>query len=199
MTLTTGLGLRQGEAFGLALDDVDFLGRTVTVRRQVVIIGSRLVFALPKGRKVRVVPLAASVANELAAYLQRFPAREVSLPWGTPDGDHVATRLLVTSREGKPLNRNYVNRYVWKPALRAVGAPATRENMMHGGRHFYASLQLEHGISPRALADYLGHSDPAFMMRTYTHLMPEAGPKAQAAVDALFSALVPAPKKDSAS
>ena len=51
LTLTTGLGLRQGEAFGLALEDIDFLRQTVRVRRQVSIIGSRLVFALPSRRR----------------------------------------------------------------------------------------------------------------------------------------------------
>jgi integrase len=33
-------------------------------------------------------------------------------------------------------------------------------DMMHGCRHLYASVQLEEGTSVRALADYLGHSDP---------------------------------------
>jgi integrase len=187
LTIVTGLGLRQGEVFGLAVDDVDFLRRIVTVRRQVSIVGSRLVFALPKGRKVRTVPLPGSVADDLAGYLQAFAARQVTLPWGTPDGGPASARLLLTTREGKPLNRNYINSHVWRPALSAAGVPIIRDNMMHGGRHFYANLQLEHGMSPRALADYLGHTDPAFMMRTYTHLMPEAEGKAQTAVDIVFA------------
>ena len=45
--MCAGLGLRQGEAFGLAVDDVDFLRSIVHVRRQVKILGSRQVFALP--------------------------------------------------------------------------------------------------------------------------------------------------------
>lgn len=189
LTIVTGLGLRQGEVFGLAVDDIDFLRGVVTVRRQVAILGSRLVFSLPKGRKVRAVPLPRSVANELAAYIQAFPAREVSLPWNTPDGRASTARLLLTTREGGALNRNYMNSCIWRPALKTAGIPVIRENMMHGGRHFYASIQLEHGMSPRALADYLGHADPAFMMRTYTHLMPESGQKAQLAVDQVFARL----------
>lgn len=189
MTLSTGLGMRQGEIFGLAVDDIDFLRRTVTIQRQVAIIAGKLVFALPKGRKVRSVPLPRSVGDELAAYLQAFPAREVSLPWGEPDGKAEAAQLVLTSRERRALNKNYVNSHVWRPALRAAGVSVTRENMMHGGRHFYASLQLEHGISPRALADYLGHADPAYMMRIYTHLMPEAAGKVGAAVDSMFDSL----------
>ena len=52
-----GLGLRQGEVFGLAVDDVDFLRGVLHVRRQVKILGSQLVFAPPKGGRARDVPL----------------------------------------------------------------------------------------------------------------------------------------------
>lgn len=186
LTLATGLGLRQGEVFGLAVQDVDFLRGTVHVRRQVAIIHSRLVFALPKGRKPRQVPLPESVARQLSAHLQAFPAGTVVLPWETPEGRPEVAKLVLTSREAGALNRNYVNRSVWKPALRRAGMPDGREQGMHAGRHFYASVQLEAGTSVRALADYLGHSDPGFTLRTYTHLMPAAEGKAKRAVDGVF-------------
>ena len=35
----------------------------------------------------------------------------------------------------------------------------------------------------RALGDYLGHSDPGFTLRIYTHLMPDAADRMRAAVD----------------
>ncbi|MGH3848851.1 MAG: hypothetical protein ACRDRT_03980 [Pseudonocardiaceae bacterium] len=35
----------------------------------------------------------------------------------------------------------------------------------------------------RALADYLGHSDPGFTLRVYTHLMPSTEDRAREAVD----------------
>lgn len=184
--LTTGLGLRQGEVFGLAVDDVDFLRHTVTVQRQVKIVGSRLVFDLPKNQKVREIPLPDAVATRMAASLQVFPERTVVLPWETPAGAEVSGRLFLTSRETKPLNRNYVNSRIWKPALRSAGVDAVRANAMHSGRHFYASAQLEAGTSIRALAAYLGHSDPGFTLRTYTHLMPEAEDKARRAIDEVF-------------
>lgn len=73
LTITTGLGLRQGEVFGLAVEDVDFLRGVVRVQRQVSIVGSRLVFSLPKGRKVREVPLPSSVADLLSAHPASLP------------------------------------------------------------------------------------------------------------------------------
>ena len=189
LALTTGLGLRQGEVFGLAVEDVDFLRQVVRVQRQVVIVGNRLVFALPKGRKVREVPLPSSVANVLSAHLQAYPARVVTLPWEVPDGKPVSASLFLTSREGGALNRNYINRSVWKPALRAAKIDDVRAQGMHAGRHYYASVQLEGGTNVRALAEYLGHADPGFTLRTYTHLMPQAEDKAKRAVDAVFERL----------
>ena len=65
----------------------------------------------------------------------------------------------------------------------------TRDQMMHAARHLFASAQLEAGTSICAVAEYLGHSDPGFTLRTYTHLMPEAEDKAQRAIDTLFERL----------
>jgi integrase len=47
VSIGAGLGLRQGEIFGLAVEDIDFLRREVIVRRQVQIVGAKQVFALP--------------------------------------------------------------------------------------------------------------------------------------------------------
>ena len=81
VTLAAGCGLRQGEVFGLAVGDVDFLRGVVHVRRQVKLLSGRQVYAPPKGRKVRDVPLPESVALDLAAHLQAWPAVHVELPW----------------------------------------------------------------------------------------------------------------------
>lgn len=113
----------------------------------------------------------------------------MALPWEKPAGEMVEPRLFLTSRESAALNRNYINRSVWKPALREAGIASTRDQGMHGGRHYYASVQLEAGTSIRAVAEYLGHTDPGFTLRTYTHLMPESQDKAKRAVDAVFERL----------
>jgi integrase len=44
-------------------------------------------------------------------------------------------------------------------------------------------VQLQAGESIVTLAAWLGHSDPAFTLRTYTHFMPEAGARGVAAMD----------------
>ena len=91
--------------------------------------------------------------------------------------------LLLYGRERKALNRNYVNHHLWKPALAAAGIEPTRTNGMHALRHFYASVLLDAGESIKALSEYLGHSDPGFTLRTYTHLMPSSEQRTRRAVD----------------
>jgi integrase len=191
-----GCGLRQGEIFGLAVDEIDFLGGIVHVVRQVKMVGSHLVFAPPKGGKLRDVPLPDTVSYVLAEHITRRPPIEVTLPWKTPDGPPVSATLLFYSRERKALNRNYFNMYLWKPALVSAGViperlpgerfKESREHGMHALRHYYASVLLDAGENIKALAEYLGHADPGFTLRTYTHLMPNSQDRARNAIDEAF-------------
>jgi integrase len=57
---------------------------------------------------------------------------------------------------------------------------------MHALRHFYASTLLARGVSIKELADYLGHSDAGFTLRTYTHLVQSSHERARQAIDAVF-------------
>lgn len=186
--VVAGEGLRQGEVFGLAVDAVDFLGGTVHVRLQVKLLRGKVVFALPKGKKARQIPLAEPVAFALSERLRRYPAREVTLPFGDVDGPLQTHRLIFKSREAGPVNRNYYNPFIWKPSLRAAGVPDTRANGMHALRHYFASVLLEGGVSIRAVATYLGHADPGFTLRTYTHLMPTSEDRVREVIVAAFDA-----------
>jgi integrase len=199
VVLAAGCGLRQGEAFGLSVDDIDFLRGVIHVRRQVKLIHSRQVFAPPKGGKERDVPLPEMVALALAAHLQAFPVVKVTLPWRELQARTETAGLVVTTRERTALARTYFNRHVWKPALDAAGVPATRSNGMHALRHTYASVLLEDGVSIKALAEYLGHADPGFTLRTYTHLMPSSEDRARAAVDRAFAIARPLKGDENAS
>jgi site-specific recombinase XerD len=76
------------------------------------------------------------------------------LPWQAT-GKPAAARLVLTTRERAAANRNYINAFVWKPALQQAAVPATRENGMHVLRHYFASALLEDGVSIKALAEYL--------------------------------------------
>jgi len=118
----------------------------------------------------------------------------------------VTVSLLSTTRQDTAINRSTWNTRNWKPALAAAGVipplpepvegarpsrvwEPSREHGFHVLRHTYASVMLEAGESVVSLAQWLGHSDPAFTLRTYTHFMPEAGARGLAAVDHWFEGL----------
>lgn len=186
--LAAGLGLRQGEVFGLSPSDVDFASGYVEVQRQVKVLrNNRQVFGLPKGNKVRTVPLPTEVSALLSAYLTDHRAKRVTLPWSDHDGELVTVPLVLTNRERKPMNRNYFNAHIWHPALARADVPADRANGMHALRHYYASVLLDAGESIKAVSEYLGHADAAFTLRTYTHLMPASDQRTRTAVDDAFA------------
>ncbi len=173
VVLAAGTGLRQGECFGLTLDRVDFLRRTLLVDRQMVTLGGRATALGPPktAASVRTVPLPQVVADELAAHLAGYPAGE--------DG------LLFTNALGRPINRGSFAR-VWLPAARRAGLPAGES--FHSLRHFYASLLIRHGESVKVIQARLGHASAAETLDTYSHLWPDSEDRTRQAVDAVLGA-----------
>lgn len=171
-------GLRQGEILGLRVQDFDLEKGELNVRQQIKLIDTRPTPALPKFKRTRVVPLPKFVANEVSEYLKTIEALsgERSL---TP----CVGGMIFTLRERKPINKNYYNTTYWHPAIVSAGLSRSRVNGMHALRHFCASTWLEHGVSIRAVAEYLGHSDPGFTLRIYTHMMPKSDDSARSAFE----------------
>ena len=94
--------------------------------------------------------------------------------------------LVLTSRESKAIARTYFSSRVWKPALKRCGIEPSRQNGCHALRHRYASVLLDAGESIKAVSEYLGHSDPGFTLRVYTHLMPSSHERSRQAIDAAW-------------
>ncbi|MGI5140515.1 MULTISPECIES: tyrosine-type recombinase/integrase [unclassified Streptomyces] len=194
-----GCGLRQGEIFGLPEDEISFDDGWMHVAYQVKVANGRLVFSPPKRNKERDVPLPGRVARALKRHMEEFPPVPVTLPWLRPDGPLVTKRLLFTRSDGVgAVRRTDFNARVWKPALVTAGVipartpgqrhVAAREHGMHALRHFYASVLLDAGENIKALSTYLGHSDPGFTLRVYTHLMPSSEGRTRKAVDGMYDA-----------
>ncbi|UVS81708.1 site-specific integrase [Actinokineospora sp. UTMC 2448] len=185
--LGAGLGLRQGECFGLAVDDLDFGRKVAVICRQVKIVRYRPVFALPKYDKIREIPLSDPVMAALKAHMEAFPPVEVTLPWDTAEGKPTTVRLVMTSIQRKAIRNNDFNREYWKPALKAAGVPYGRyENGMHELRHFFASALLDGGESIKAVAEWLGHADASFTLKIYTHLMPSSSDRTRKIIGAVY-------------
>ncbi|MFD7729225.1 tyrosine-type recombinase/integrase [Kitasatospora phosalacinea] len=193
-----GCGLRQGEIFGLPVDEISFGAGRLTVRQQLKRIRGKFVFAPPKRGKTREVPLPLAVADALREHIERFPPVEITLPWVKLDGPPVTRRVVFTGNTEDFVRPSHFDDHLWKPALAAAGLIAAagegeryesaREHGMHALRHFYASVLLDAGENIRALSHYLGHTDPGFTLRVYTHLMPSSEGRTRNAVDGMYRA-----------
>jgi integrase len=185
--MAAGIGLRQDECFGLAVEDVDFLRGVVHVQRQVKTVRYKHVFALPKYDKTRDVPLSEPVKLALAEHIRKYPPKEITLLWDTPDGKPTTARLIVTSVRGLVVAANDFNRNYSKMALKAAKVPYGRyENGMHELRHFFASVLLDQGELIKAVAKWLGHADPSFTLKIYTHLMPNSADRTKKVIEGLY-------------
>lgn len=198
--LGSTLGMREGELYGFAEEDIDYEKSIVHVRRQIKKLDGVWCFALPKSDAERVVPLASYTAQVLKAHIKQYPPVAVSLPWEKPDGQKRTHRLLFTHLDtGEHLRANTYRRW-WQPALEAAGVIGPREKRKGGGtqyrttnkhgrhqmRHYFAAIQLAGGTSITALASYLGHTDPGFTLRVYGHFQPDSHEQARKVVDARF-------------
>lgn len=181
--------LRQGEIFGFAKEDIEFLGgRLLRVRRQVKTVNGAAVFGLPKGGKERTVPLSDDMSFRLAAQIENFPPVEVTLPWNKPGGELVSAELLYVRADGvTPWDRSNFNNHLWRPARKAAGVPQTRENGMHVLRHTFASACLAAGVDIKTLSIDMGHANIATTLKYYAWMMPDASERTRNALHRFFN------------
>jgi integrase len=202
--LAASCGPREGELFGLAQEDFDFDEKTVRFRRQIKKLGDGYVFALPKNDRERVVPLSDWAIQVAKWHIEKYPPQPYTLPREKPDGKPHTCRILFRwPTDGQHVKARNYSETIWKPALVRAGVipPPTRDRRgrsrytitrkegIHQLRHYFASVMPAGGVSITELAEYLGHSDPAFTLRVYTHMLPSSHDRARAVVNDHFTAL----------
>ena len=137
----------------------------------------------------------ALVAQSLKEHTKKYDPLSITLPWEDPFSDErVTVPLIFTTTRRSAIKRATFDGKSWRPAVEAAGIVPSRATGMHALRHFYASALLDAGESIRVLASYLGHSDPGFTLRVYTHLMPASEERTRRAIDDLFQE--PRPQSD---
>ena len=172
LLLTAGSGVRQGEAFGVVLSNVDLDRAELRVDRQVVLrVGQPPEFAPPKtDASLRTIPLPVGVTAVLVEHLADFPA--TALPGlGSP---------LFTTPSGELIRRNRFGE-VWRQAVRRSGVRP--DLTFHDLRHYYASLLIRHGESVKVVQRRLGHKTAQETLDTYGHLWPDSDGRTREAVD----------------
>ncbi len=148
-------GVRPAEALALRWRDVD--GGVLKISRSLSWTSDGPQIAPPKtsaGR--RTIPLPDYVVQVLA---ERKASKDAT---GADD-------LIFATAGGTPLEWRVIKRRHFKPLLKKLGLPSIRGYDL---RHTCTTLMIEAGVSPAAITERLGHVSTAFLLDTYSHVLP---------------------------
>lgn len=167
-------GLRLGEAAGLRLGDVNFLGRAIDVRRQVQ--GSSIAstdVVPPKYGSERTVFVPADLTASLSAHVA---AHSIDAP----------DAYLFRTPTGHLFQRNNAGEE-WRGIRSRAHLPSTMT--LHTLRHTFASNLIASGCDVVTVQRALGHAQPSITLNTYAHLWPSAEDKTRAATADLMASI----------
>lgn len=143
-------GLRIGEALACTPQDFDFENRTVSVAKTFYRMEGKDIITTPKTEgSVREVLLPDFLNDEIKKYIERlykYPKDQRIFP--------------VTVRAVEAV----MSRHIEKSGLRKI--------RLHDLRHSHASLLINNGFQPKAIAERLGHADVRMTLNKYSHLYP---------------------------
>ena len=166
LRLATGTGARRGDLLRLRWSDV--VGDAVRITDS------------KSGGRVRMVTLDEATATALAQWRLRAAERALSIGAAlTPDcyviSDDTASRL--------PWRPDLATKRAKQLAV-AIGKPAVR---LHDARHGHATMLLEAGVTPRTVADRLGHTKVSTTLDLYGHALRGADEAAAAVYGELMA------------
>ena len=191
--LLAARGLRRGEVAGLRWEDVDLVGRTLTIRNARTVYADEVFEGEPKtdtGRRTLLLD------DELVAALDELRLRQREEAEAAGEAYRPACQLcgghhVVVDELGRPVHPAVLsNRF--RQLAQSAGLPAIR---LHDLRHTCATLLHLRGTPTAVVAKWLGHARASFTLDTYTHA-PDA--ELAAAVDTLSGLLRPVPRVDGA-
>jgi integrase len=140
-------GLRCGEMIGLEWYDVDLVKRQMCIQRS----EWRGHVTVPKGGRLRYVPMTARLATALQGHR------------------HLKSKRVLYLEDGAPLTQEMVGEYVRK-AGRKANLPASGAHRL---RHTFCSHLAMRGAPARAIQELAGHQD-LMTTQQYMHLSPSA-------------------------
>ena len=179
-SVALAVGLRLGEALGLAWENVDLDKGTLTVRQALQrITGRGLQLVEPKSkRSLRTIALPDATVSALKRHRARQNRERL-----VAGGKWSDSGLVFTSTLGTPLDDSNV-RGVFTELLDAAGLTRMR---IHDLRHTCASLLLAQGVHPRVVMEILGHSQISLTLDTYSHVLPALEREAANKMNAVLS------------
>lgn len=171
--LGVGAGTRVSEMLGVTVDRVDFLRRTLRIDRQLVkTAGGLPVFGPPKTKaSTATLPLGQTTIDRLAAHVATYGS---------------GSEGLLFSLGGRVLDRQRFAE-LWNAAVVKAELPPTTR--FHELRHFYASMLIREGLSPKAVQARMRHATMQETWDTYGHLWPDDEDRTRDAVDKVLGAV----------
>src|SRR5262249_5622799 len=156
-------GLRRGEVLALHFTDIDWANKEIIVNKAVSRFPARggvhrwgwKIGLTKTKRTIRRV----AVSDDILHYLTRM-RRTAADPGG----------LLFPGGEAKLMDPDAFDS-LFAEIKKSAGLPEVR---FHDLRHFFASLLISQGFSPKYVCDQLGHSSIQMTFDTYGHLFPTA-------------------------
>ncbi|MBC5806238.1 MAG: site-specific integrase [Candidatus Eremiobacter antarcticus] len=168
ITLAITTGMRRGELLGLRWQDLDADARTLAVRQSLEhtkVTG--LAFKSPKAGKGRRIDLGSIALDALRRHRIAQVKEKLLLGSAYQDGD-----LICAAPDGKPWHPDAMTA-AYRTLIKDSGFPKTR---FHDLRHTHATHLLRQGISPKVVAERLGHATVAMTLDTYSHVLPVCKP-----------------------
>ena len=145
-------GLRKGELVALLWSDLDVERKTISISKQAVRVkGGGVKTSTPKtATSIRMESIPQEAVELLIREHEKHPENIYMFPSPVTGGMYYpdAVARLHTRM------------------LKALGLEHTR---FHALRHTFANLALQNGVDIRTVSGMLGHADPGFTLRTYTH------------------------------
>ncbi|MDA8144805.1 MAG: tyrosine-type recombinase/integrase, partial [Thermaerobacter sp.] len=172
-------GMRQGEILGLRWEDVDLKAGVVHVRHTLTWLTHETPrLEEPKTRSSRrQIPLDATTLDMLRTHRKRqLQERLAAGPVWEEHG------LVFCTKGGHFVHRQPLQD-IMPPLCRKAGVPVIR---FHSIRHSHATLLLRAGVSPKVVAERLGHSSIKTTLDVYSHLLPDMQEAAVRVLDDLL-------------
>ncbi len=159
--LAATTGMRRGELAGLLSSDVSFRHGTVSPSApRVSVDGHVQESGTNTEAGQRMMALDQQTLSVLREYVDQWAEERRLLGQDS--------KLLFVWPDGTPLHPDTMTSLFGKH-LKAAGLPKIR---LHDVRHSYATAALRAGISPKIVSERLGHTNVAFTMQTYMHVIP---------------------------
>ena len=143
-------GMRIGELLAITYNDIDLEKRTISVNKSYQRIEGRDIITPPKTPKSkRIITIPPFLTEELKEYTSHL--------YG----------IMADERMFR-----FTKSYMEHEIIRGIKASGVKRIRLHDIRHSHASLLVEMGFTPLAIAERLGHEKIETTLNTYSHLYP---------------------------